>query len=57
MKAALIILTVVSIGMAGLSGFMLGRADSAGQVALWAILLLMNLFNCISAGSTLGKMH
>lgn len=57
MKAALIILTVVSISMAGLSGFMLGRADSAGQVALWAILLLMNLFNCISAGSTLGKMH
>ena len=57
MKTALIILAIVSIAVAGLSGFMLARADTPGQVALWAILLVVNLFNCVSAGSTLGKMH
>jgi len=57
MKAALIILAIFSVALAGLSGLMLTRADSTGQVALWAILLAMNLFNCASAGSTLGKMH
>lgn len=57
MKAALIILAIFSVALAGLAGFMLARADSTGQVALWAIMLVANLFNCVSAGSTLGKMR
>lgn len=57
MKVALIILAVISVALTGLSGFMLSKVESSGQVALWAIMLVMNLFNCVSAGSALGKMH
>ena len=57
MKIALVILAVFSIGLSGFSGLMLARAETPGQVALWAILLLVNIFNCINAGSALGKMH
>ena len=57
MKTVLIILAIVFIAVAGLSGFMLARADTHGQVALWAIMLIANLFNCVSSGRALGKMH
>ena len=56
MKAALIGLTVISVALAGLSGLMLSKADSSGQVALWSILLVVNMLNVIRAGSALGKM-
>ena len=57
MKTVLIILAIVPIAGAGLSGFMLARVDTPWQVALWAIMLIANLFSCVRTGSALGKMH
>lgn len=57
MKTALIIFSIFSVSLSGLSGFMLALADSTGQVVLWAVLLAVNLFNCVSAGRALGKVY
>lgn len=55
MKTALIILALFSAALGGLSGVMLSRADSTGQVVLWSILLVAHLLNCAYIGGALGR--
>ncbi len=56
MKITMIVLAVFSIAMSGLCAFMLIRSDSAGMIALWVCLLVLNFFNVIQAGKALGRM-
>lgn len=57
MKTALIIIAVISAALAALSGNMLTKAETTNYVTFWAIMLVVNLFNCVTTARTLGKMH
>lgn len=50
MKIFIIVLILGLIALGGLAAHMLVIADTAGEVALWSILLIANLWSCAVAG-------